>query len=194
MNGILLSMTETLKAIRFGNPILREEARILTPDEILGEEIQGLIRNMRHTLIQRQDGVGLAAPQVGESVALSVIDIRPTDLRPDLEPFSSVIINPEIIETYGYRKQKWEGCISCGTGDDTLYAKVPRYKSIKLRWFDEQAKSREEVLDGLVAHVAQHEVDHLNGILFVDRVKDTSSYMMADEYRERVVLKNKNPL
>ena len=144
---------------------------------------------MRHTLHEKSYGVGIAAPQVGVSIALSVIGIKPTPNRPNLEPFETVIINPEIIETYGSRKRLWEGCISCGTGNNTLFAQVSRYKRIKLRWLDEKGTKREEILDGFVAHVAQHEVDHLNGVLFVDRVKDPSTFMMADEYRKRIVQK-----
>jgi peptide deformylase len=82
--------------------------------------------------------------------------------------------------------------MSCGTGDDILYAQVPRHTSVKIKWTDEFAKQREEVLEGFAAHVAQHETDHTNGILFLDKVEDTSSYMMADEYRKRVSGKDKN--
>lgn len=179
-------MPKILTATRFGNPILREKARLLTSSEILSPDIQTLIANMYHTVATKSYGVGLAAPQIGESVALSVLGIKPTPTRPNLVPFKTVLINPEVIETYGDPIDKWEGCISCGTGDDTLYAKVARYESIKLRWLDERARTREEVLEGFVAHVAQHETDHINGVLFVDRVTDPSTYMMADEYRTRI--------
>ncbi len=182
-------MPEILKLIRFGNPILREKARLLTPEEILSDETQTLISDMQHTLRERSYGVGLAAPQVGASIALSVIGIKPTPNRPNLEPFDTVIINPKIVETYGRRTQMWEGCVSSGEGDNTLFAKVPRYESVKLRWLDEHAKTREEVLGGFVAHVVQHETDHLEGLLFVDQVRDTRTFMLADEYRKRVVHK-----
>jgi len=184
-------MATVLKPTRFGNPILREVARWLTPEEILSDDIQSLINNMRFTLTERSYGVGIAAPQVGVSVALSVIGIKPTPTRPMLEPFESVIINPAIVATHGRRTQLWEGCISCGTGNDTLYGKVPRFKKITLRWLDEKAQAHEALLEGFVAHVAQHETDHLNGILFVDKVKDTSSYMMADEYKKRIARKKR---
>mgnify|MGYP004417263441 CR=1 FL=1 len=182
-------MVKILTATRFGNPILREKARLLTDEEILHIGTQKLIENIRHTLTKEDYGVGLAAPQVGVSIALSVIGIKPTPTRPNLTPFSAVIINPKITEMFGRRKQKWEGCISCGSGDDTLYGKVPRYERIKVKWLDETVTLHEEVLDGFVAHVVQHEVDHLNGILFVDRVKDSKTFMMADEYRKRIVRK-----
>jgi peptide deformylase len=182
-------MPKILKATRFGDPVLRLKTRRLTVAEIQSADIQDLIENMRYTLLKKKYGVGIAAPQVGVGVALSVIGIKPTPNRPNLEPFETVIINPEIIETYGNKKRIWEGCISCGTGNNTLFAQVPRYKKVKLKWLDEKGAEREELLEGFVAHVAQHEVDHLNGVLFVDRVKDPSTFMMADEYRKRIVKK-----
>ncbi len=126
-------MPEILKVTRFGNPILREKARLLTPDEILGGSIQTLISNMQFTLVKKSYGVGIATPQVGESFALSVIGIKPTPTRPNLKPFNTVIINPEITKTYGLPKDMWEGCISCGTGSNTIYAQVPRYEKVKLK-------------------------------------------------------------
>lgn len=181
-----------LKATKFGNPILRAKAKQLTMAEIQSEQIQQLIKDMRHTVLKKKYGVGIAAPQVGEGIALSVIGIKPTPNRPNLVPFDTIIINPEIAETYGNKTQLWEACISCGTGNSTLFAKVPRYKKIKLRWIDEKGTKHEKILEDFVAHVAQHEVDHLNGILFVDRVKDPTTFMMADEYRKRIVRKKSN--
>jgi peptide deformylase len=180
-------MSEILEITRFGNPILREVAKPLTVEEIVSDQTQLLIANMRHTLTEKQYGVGIAAPQVGESLAISVVGIKPTPNRPGLEPFETVLINPEIVETYGAKVNMWEACVSCGTGDDILFAKVPRFAEVKLRWLDEQAQSREEVIGGFVAQVVQHETDHLQGTLFVDHVQDAASYMMADEYRQRIL-------
>lgn len=182
-------MPKTLKLTRVGNPILREKTRRLTKEEILNDEIQTLIADMRYTTKKEKYGVGIAAVQVGEPIALSMIAIKPTPNRPELEEFETILINPEIVETFGDKEPMREGCMSCGTGDDILYAQVPRYKSIKLRWLDEYAKEREEVLDGFAAHVAQHETDHTNGIMFLDKVEDTSTFMMADEFRERITKK-----
>lgn len=180
-------MAEILPVTRFGNPILREKARRLDKEEILSDTIQTLVKNMRYTLVKEKAGVGLAAPQVGESIALSVIGIKPTPNHPELKPFNNIIINPKIIETYGGITDAWEGCISCGSGADVLYARLPRFEKIRVRWVDEHAKRHEELIGGFVAQVVQHETDHLNGILFVDHVVDTTSYMMADEYRKRIV-------
>jgi peptide deformylase len=183
-------MSKVLRITRFGNPILRANTKKLTVAEILSDEIQALVINMRYTLVKKNMGIGLAAPQVGKNVALSVISLKPTPTRPDLKTFDMTIINPQIIETYGKRKGKWEGCISCGAGLNVLYALVPRYEKIKLRWLDEKGANHEKIFSGCVAHVAQHETDHLKGILFVDKVKDPSTFMMADEYQKRIV-KNK---
>jgi peptide deformylase len=183
-------MPELLPITRFGDPVLREIGRELDKVEILSDEVQTLIEDMRYTLIEKEYGVGLAAPQVGARVALSVIGIKPTPNRPDLETFNTVIINPRIIETYGKRRKMWEGCVSCGTGNDILYAQVPRYEQIKLRWLDENAHTCEKVLGQFVAHVVQHEVDHLNGTLFVD-LADRKTFMMGDEYKKRIVHANK---
>lgn len=182
-------MSKILKVTRFGNPILRSFCTPVTKEAILSGDIQSLISDIRYTLKERPYGVGMAAPQVGRDVALSVIGIKPTPTRPDLTPFESVIINPRIVETFGRKSRMWEGCISCGTGKDILYAQVPRYKKVRLAWTDEHAVDHEEIVEGFVAHVAQHEVDHLSGILFVDRVKDSSTYMMADEFHKRVSVK-----
>jgi peptide deformylase len=177
---------KTLRLRQFGDPVLRQTARRLTTEEIRSEEIQALIRHIRETNAAKQYGVGLAAPQVGVSVALSVIGIKPTPTRPELEPFDTVIINPTY-EGIGRRTGMWEGCQSCGRGNGTLYGKALRYRRIHATWQDENAVRHREDLNGFVAHVFQHEADHVNGILFVDRVRDTHTYMMADEFRKHIV-------
>ncbi len=184
-SGIMLELT------KFGNPILRVKARLLTLEEICSQEIQELISNIRYTNRTKQYGVGLAAPQVGKSVALSVIGIKPTPTRPNLEPFDQVIVNPSY-KGIGRRSGMWEGCQSCGAGNNTLYGEALRYENIHATWYDEKAKYHEEELTGFVSHVFQHETDHVNGVLFTDRVKDVSSYMMGDEYRKRVVNASKD--
>ena len=175
-----------LKLTRFGNPILREKARRLSHEEIKSDKIQQLIATIRYTNEAKKYGVGLAAPQVGELVALSVIGIKPTPTRPNLEKFDQVIINPSYVGI-GRRTGMWEGCQSSGAGKNTLFGKALRYAKIHATWYDEHAKFHDEILDGFVAHVFQHETDHLNGVLFVDRVRDTKTLMLADEYRKHVV-------
>lgn len=172
--GMLLHKTE------FGNPILRTVADRLSDSEILSEATQHLIQRMYYTLDKKKYGVGIAANQVGKNRAISTIDTKPTPTRPDLKRHKLTIINPKIIKTYGRKEAMWEGCIS----GPEMYALVPRYKKIRLWWKDEKARNHEEDFDGFLAHVIQHEVDHLNGILFVDRVEDTRSYMTLKEYKK----------
>lgn len=181
-------MAKILKPTIFGNPILREKAKRLTPAEITSPEIQELIADMQYTIANKKYGVGLAAPQVGRSVAMSVIAIKATPSRPDLQPTELVIINPEVVRTYGRRTQMWEACVSFnGAGANFPYAKALRWRRIRVRYLDEQGTPHEEGLDGILAHVFQHETDHLNGILFVDRVRDTKTWMMISEYKKRIL-------
>jgi len=126
----------------------------------------------------------LAGPQVGSSLNLAVIELRRTPLHPEIDMLSLVIINPKITKIFGRKYQMWEGCISSGTGKAGLYAKVPRYKKIELEYLDENAVKQSKVFSDLAAHVIQHEVDHLNGILFVDKVKDSKTFMSYSEYKK----------
>ncbi len=182
-----------LRRTQFGNPVLRQIARRLERDEILSEPIQALIADMYHTLDKKKYGIGLAAPQVGHSLAVSVIHIRKLPWRPNVEEADLIIINPEIITTYGRRSGMWEGCISfCGDQKEFPYAKALRWKKIRIKYLDEQAKPHEKDFDGLLGHVLQHETDHLNGVLFVDRVRDTKSYVTLSEYNKRFRYKTKD--
>jgi peptide deformylase len=174
-----------LERTEFGNPILRQPAKRLSKREIVSPEIQQLVVDMRTTLKNKQFGVGLAAPQVGRSVAISVIGIKPTPTRQNNPTIDMVIINPEIIATSGELEPMWEGCISFGGTDNFPYAQVPRYPEIMVLFTDEKGKRHEQQCSGILAHVIQHEVDHLNGILFVDRVIDTTTYMTVNEYKRR---------
>ncbi len=185
-----VSKSKILKRTQFGDPLLRQTAALLTKQEVKSPKIQRLIKDMKGTLSELKLGIGLAAPQVGEGVALAVINIQPTKHRPEAEIFELVIINPKITKTFGQRKQMWEGCISAGPGRAGLFAKVPRYSKIKVSFMDEKASQHHAVFEGLPAHVLQHEIDHLNGILFVDKVKDTRTYMTYREYVKHIARKS----
>lgn len=175
---------KTLPRIEFGHPLLRAKARQLAPEEMVSPKIQALIANMRHTLTTKKLGVGLAAPQVGEGIALSIICTRPTAHRPHVEPFDAVIINPKITQTFGKQMLMWEGCLSAGASG--LFAKVPRHKAVEVEYYDEAGELQCKRFEGLQAQVMQHEIDHLNGILFVDHVKDSSTYMTLKEYKKHI--------
>lgn len=174
-----------LRRTQFGNPVLRQVARRLSDEEILSDEIQGLIADMYFTVDNKPFGVGLAAPQIGQSVAISTIAVKPTPTRPDREPQRLTVINPEIVKTYGKRTGMWEGCVSFGGTKDFPYAKAMRYRKVRVRYQDERAKVHEADFDGFLAHVLQHETDHLNGVLFVDRVADNTTFITSHEYKKQ---------
>lgn len=170
---------------QFGNPILRQTAQQLTLAQVRSEGIQKFAEDMRSLLKDRKLGIGLAAPQVGKHIALAVISIQPTLHRPEVEPFDLTIINPKIVSTKGKQRLQWEGCISSGDGEAGLFARVPRYPSVELSYMGLDGKTHQEWFSGLPAHVIQHEVDHLSGTLFVDRVEDPSTYMTYHEYNKQ---------
>lgn len=178
----MVRQQKKLKIYEFGNPILRENAKSLTMKDIKSAKIQKLISQMQDFILSKKMGVGLAAPQAGEGSAIAVICIRPIKHRKEAKEFDLVIINPTIIKTYGNRIQQWEGCISTGPLKSGLFAKVPRYKKIDLKYIDEKGIKQSKTFEGLPAHIIQHEVDHLNGILFVDKVKDTKTFITYSEY------------
>ncbi|USN57841.1 MAG: peptide deformylase [Candidatus Peribacteria bacterium] len=157
-----------MKAIETGtyNVILRTISEEIKPQEMkhyvkLGKEMIKYIKEPKNK------GVGLAAPQVGENKRLIVVSL----LRDrDDENYSTVMmLNPEILDFSKDTETDTEGCLSVPGGK----AEVCRPKSIRLKYIDEKGKERILMLDGLSARIVQHEVDHLNGVLFVDRVNET---------------------
>lgn len=177
-----------LSRVQFGNPQLRQPAKLVPPEEITSSRIQQLIADIRYTMSIQKFGVGLAAPQVGVELALSVVLIRPTPARADRSHFESVIINPAYTGI-GKRTAMWEGCLSFGAKNSPVFAQAQRYKKIKAVFYDKAGVKQTKTLEGLPAHVFQHETDHLNGILFPERVTDHTSWMNASEYRQRIVNK-----
>lgn len=175
-----------LPITQFGNPILRQAAMPLGDEEIRLAETQSLIDDMFYTLRQKKLGVALAAPQVGQGKAVVVVLVQPTKHRPKAEPLEAVWINPEIVRTFGRRTQQWEGCISGGKGNAGLFAKVPRYRKLEIKYMNQGGEPEQHIVSGLVAQIAQHEIDHLHGNLFVDRVRDTKTYTTYSEYMKLV--------
>lgn len=178
-----------MKALRlrqFGDPLLRKKAKRLTKQEIASDKIQSLIKEMRFLLIDKKLGVAMAAQQVGENLALMVVAIRPTEHRPHVEEFNLVAINPVITKTVGRPSAEWEGCLSSGDQQANLFAQVKRYPAVELSFLDERSNEHKESFTGLIAQVIQHETDHMDGVLFVDRVEDPATYMTMQEYRKRI--------
>jgi peptide deformylase len=175
-----------LKIVQAGEPVLRQPARPLTPKEVLGRRVQELIRHMRETM-HDAPGVGLAAPQVGEPLQLAVIEDRSVSMRGLSEqalaererrvvPFL-VLVNPEIVLEEGPPHWFFEGCLSL----EGFTAAVPRARTVRVRALDARAEPIAFTASGWFARIVQHEVDHLKGTLYVDRM-DPRSFMTADNY------------
>jgi peptide deformylase len=158
-----------------GEPALREEARLLMPEEILSEETQRLIHEMRDAM-RDAPGVGLAAPQIGLPLQLAVIEDREDLLKSfsaeDLAererrpvPFH-VIINPVIAYSSDDKKNFYEGCLSL----PGFSAVVPRARTIRVEYLDERAEPQFVQASGWYARILQHEIDHLRGALYIDRM------------------------
>ncbi|MDR2562357.1 MAG: peptide deformylase [Prevotellaceae bacterium] len=144
-----------------GSNVLRKECEPLTPDY---EGLQQLILDMFETMYNA-DGVGLAAPQIGKSIRLFVIDSSPMyDDDPNAKGFKKVFINPEILEYSGEESKFREGCLSI----PEIHEEVVRKSKIKIRYFDSDFNEHIEEYDGIRARVIMHEYDHIEGVLFVD--------------------------
>lgn len=181
-------MPEMLEFVPDGSAILREKCRRLTAEEIRSAEVQKLIDDMFYTVQERKSGVGLSANQVGRTEAISVIGAKPTPARPNLTPFEKVCINTEIVETFGEKEPMWEGCLSTARDEngEASMAQVPRYQKVRIEYFDREGEKRSEVVEGFVAHVVQHETDHLNGVLFTDLING-DEMISYREYVEKFV-------
>ena len=144
--------------LRYGEPVLHRKA---APVEALTPEIDALIDDMRETM-HAAAGVGLAAPQIGESLRICIVDLS-AGRRPDQ---LLVLINPELMTSAGLQLKE-EGCLSV----PGIEATVARPQTVAVRALDRDGEAREIVAEGLLARALQHEIDHLNGILFLDRLR-----------------------
>jgi peptide deformylase len=168
-----------LKVARLGHPVLRSRARALDRAEIKTASIQKLIDDMIETMEEYQ-GIGLAGPQVHESVRIFIAglqeDARSDDDDPAIVPVP--MVNPEIVPIGSDMATDWEGCLSI----PDIRGKVPRYKRVKVRAFDREGTRMELQLADLAARIVQHENDHLDGVLFFDRMKGFETLTFLDEY------------
>jgi len=165
-----------LKIVQAGDPVLRKKSRPLTKEEIKSAQIQQLIDLMRQTM-REAPGVGLAAPQIGQSIQLAVIEDRATYIRDLSEdelaerqrsaiPFH-VIINPKLSVAGNSTAQFFEGCLSV----EGYQAVVDRALSVRVECLNELAEAVTINAQGWYARILQHEIDHLNGTLYIDRMK-----------------------
>ena len=155
-----------------GHPVLRKKAE---PIEKSYPQLDILIEDMFETM-EYSDGVGLAAPQIGKAIQLFVIDAKPLadEETPELSDFRKVFINAQIIEESGDEWLFNEGCLSVpGIRED-----VARKSTIKIEYYDEKWVKHTDIFDGIRARIIQHEYDHLQGILFTDKLSFLKKKML----------------
>ena len=165
--------------IKMGNPTLRQGAIPLTKEEILSEETKDLIEEMREVM-KEAEGIGLAAPQIGISKHLAIIEIpQDSERYPDSEETRLLIfINPQIKVLDEVKQGFWEGCLSV----PGLRGFVERPRKIQIDYLNENAEEVSIVAEDFLATVFQHEIDHLNGILYIDKMTDTTKLSYNEEY------------
>jgi peptide deformylase len=164
-----------LKVARMGHPVLRRKARALDRSEIKSPAIQKLIDDMIDTMVEYH-GVGLAAPQIHEGLRLFVAALEVDDEGQGGEPV--VMINPEIVPVGKETVEDWEGCLSI----PDIRGLVPRSREIRVHAYDRRGERVEIQAQNYAARVIQHETDHLDGVLFLDRMRSFDSLTFLDEY------------
>jgi peptide deformylase len=166
----------TLAIVQTGDPVLRQQSRALTKEEILSPSVQELIELMRETM-REAPGVGLAAPQIGQSIQLAVIEDRAeyvtgvsaeklAERQRAAIPFH-VIVNPRLTVLDGSSVEFFEGCLSV----EGFQAIVDRALNVRVECLNERGEEVTIDAQGWYARILQHEIDHLNGILYIDRMK-----------------------
>ena len=169
-------MANISEIAQLGAPVLRLHAQVVTEPQ--SAEIQQIIETLQDTLATTQ-GVGIAAPQISISKRIIIIASRPTTRYPSaplMEP--TVMINPTFQTLSDIREKDWEGCLSV----PGIRALVPRYTEILTNYTNQQNDLVEARLEGFVARVFQHEYDHLEGTVYLDRVEDNRDIFAESEY------------
>lgn len=162
--------------VRLGHPSLRTPARPVAPGEIASPELQALIDDMIDTMREAR-GVGLAAPQVAEGVQLFVYEAASPPDRIDPIPLQ-VVVNPLISPHSRELVYDWEGCLSI----PDLRGLVPRHGEVRVQGLDREGKRVDHIVTGFEARIVQHEYDHLNAVIFLDRMRDLRSLSYTAEW------------
>lgn len=177
-------MAEILEVIQLGHPLLRSQAQLV--DNIQSPRIQNLIDNLIATVI-KANGVGIAAPQVQSRDHIFIVASRPNPRypnAPEMEP--TPMINPRILASSSEEAKSWEGCLSI----PGIRGLVPRHQAIEIEYSDRNGKLHKQELTDFIARIFQHELDHLDGIVFVDRLQSTYDLITEQEY-QKLLFENK---
>ncbi len=161
---------------KLGNPVLRKIAEPVTDFD--SAELQTIIQDMR-SMLEKSNGVGIAAPQISESIRLMIIASRPNDRYPDAPKMKPVVmINPVFSVLDSTVIKGWEGCLSI----PGIRAQVPRYQAVQVNFQNPAGEKQAMDLQGFVARIFQHEYDHLEGRVYLDHVVDNKDIIAESEY------------
>ena len=172
--------------VLYGDPVLRKSTEEVEPGTDLKELVQDMFETMKHA-----QGIGLAAPQIGKSIRMFVVDGTVLEDEPSMEDFRQAFINPVIVEELGENWEYEEGCLSI----PNIRENVSRREKLRIRYYDEDWNLKEDDYYGLKARIIQHEYDHIEGKLFIDyltplkkrllksKLSDISKGKVDTEYR-----------
>ena len=169
------------KVVRMGHPVFREMVKPLSKEEILFDETKALVQDMFDTM-EAEEGIGIAAPQIGISKQIALVGVPADSERyPESEETPLyVVINPKIKNLTEEEQGFWEGCLSV----PGMRGFVERPAKIQYRGYDELGMLIEREAAGFHATVFQHELDHLDGVLYIDKVKDTTKISYNEEFAQ----------
>jgi peptide deformylase len=174
-------MNELTPIIKLGNPILRQKAAAV--ENVQSQEIQNLIDELI-TSVSQANGVGIAAPQIASSYRLFIVASRPNARyphAPEMQP--TAMINPRIIAHSSEMLKDWEGCLSV----PDIRGLVPRYQTVEVEYTDRYGNLQKQQLTDFIARIFQHEYDHLEGLVFLDRVENNHDLISEEEYQKSVI-------
>jgi len=161
-----------------GHPLLRERSREVSREELASPEVQQVIDDLIDTM-RHANGAGIAAPQIGVPLRITTIEVSHNPRYPYKPPIPlTVVVNPVIGRLDDETVEINEGCLSV----PNLRGTVSRYVNIRVRWLDRHGESHDEIKRGLTAGTFQHECDHLDGTLFLDRVTDPATFTTWEQF------------
>lgn len=170
-----------MNIIQIGNPVLRNTAKTIA--DATDSEITQLANDLIITA-ESANGVGIAAPQVAQSYRLFIMASRPSIRYPHAPKMSpTAIINPVIVSRSDEMVKDWEGCLSV----PNLRGLIPRHREIEVEYTNINGERKHQVLNDFVARIFQHELDHLDGILFIDRLETMQDLYLEEEYQKQVI-------
>ncbi|HYB66089.1 MAG TPA: peptide deformylase [Steroidobacteraceae bacterium] len=161
------------RVLKMGEPLLRQVAAPVTGFD---EELASLVADMNDTM-RALSGAGIAAPQIGVGLRVVIFELKDNPRYPQLSPVPyTVLVNPQLTVLDGEQEEGWEGCLSV----PGLRGLVPRYRHLRYQGFDAAGRPIDRTVEGFHARVVQHEVDHLDGILYPQRVRDLRNFGFED--------------